>query len=354
MRGLTNIIALLSLTGLVSTVTAAPTEYQSLDFEQLNARADSSLVGYLGTFFLGDEPSVYFYLSNGNNALSFRALNGGKPILVPSGGTGGVRDPSLITGGGDESGSKWYIIGTDLDIAKTTWDASQRNGSLSIYIWESTDLVNWSAERLVKVENDDAGMVWAPDAIWDPAENAYLVHWASKFYAADDVDHSGPPTNIVIRYAYTIDFVSFSSPATLIDTGSSSIIDLNILPLESGSTNSYARFIKNETATNVYMEISTTGLNVGANDAWTRPGGPDAIIRSGVEGPAAYLDNMEDGLAHLLLDYFSDDGYRPFENADPATSDVWTDSDRSNFPSNLRHGSVLGVDQGRYDALNQL
>lgn len=47
-------------------------------------RADTSLVGYLGVFFLGDKPDVYFYLSDGNNAFSMKALNGGKPVLVPT------------------------------------------------------------------------------------------------------------------------------------------------------------------------------------------------------------------------------------------------------------------------------
>lgn len=81
-------------------------------------RADSSLTGYLGAFFLGDDPDVYFYLSQGNDAISFSALNGGNAILVPTVGTGGVRDPAIVTGGGDEAGKKWYIVGTDLDIGK--------------------------------------------------------------------------------------------------------------------------------------------------------------------------------------------------------------------------------------------
>lgn len=102
----------------VSGVLAWPTTTTSPN--GLAVRADSSLVGYLGIFFLGNEPDVYFYLSNGNDALSFTALNGGDPIIVPTLGTGGVRDPSIIKGGGDEAGNKWYIIGTDLDIAKVS------------------------------------------------------------------------------------------------------------------------------------------------------------------------------------------------------------------------------------------
>jgi hypothetical protein len=98
----------------LSLVFSLPTSSTSSD---LALRADTSLVGYLGVFFLGDAPNIYFYLSNGNNALSFKGLNKGKPILVPTLGTKGVRDPSIVAGAGAEAGKKWYIIGTDLNIA---------------------------------------------------------------------------------------------------------------------------------------------------------------------------------------------------------------------------------------------
>lgn len=88
---------------------------------QVARRADSSLAGYLGVFFLGADPFVYFYLSNGNDPLSFKALNKGSPIIKPTKGTGGVRDPTIIPGGGNEAGKKWYIIGTDLNIGKVGW-----------------------------------------------------------------------------------------------------------------------------------------------------------------------------------------------------------------------------------------
>lgn len=84
----------------------------------IESRADPSLVGYLGAFFLGADPYVYFYLSNGNNPVSFKALNRGQPVIRPTKGTGGVRDPAIVSGGGAEAGKKWYIVGTDLNIAK--------------------------------------------------------------------------------------------------------------------------------------------------------------------------------------------------------------------------------------------
>lgn len=146
-----------------------------------------------------------------------------------------------------------------------------------------------------------------------------------------------------MRYAYTSDFRTFSAPKTLIDKTPSSIIDLNILPL---GDEAYARFTKNESAKNVYMERSDTGLF----GEWTRVGSEDAIIRENVEGPAAYLDNEVEGKAYLLLDYYGEDGYHPAESTD-LDSIEWVDSDRSEFPKNRRHGSVIGVDQERFDAL---
>lgn len=93
---------------------------KSLNLEDLGLppakRADPSLTGYLGAFFLGDDPNIYFYLSQGNDAIAFSPLNDGNPILVPTVGTGGVRDPAMIAGGGDDVGKKWYMVGTDLDI----------------------------------------------------------------------------------------------------------------------------------------------------------------------------------------------------------------------------------------------
>jgi len=114
---------------LASIASATPISYQSLDFESygIQRRADPSLTGYLGAFFLGDKPSVYLYLSNGNNAVSFKALNGGKPVINPTKGTQGVRDPAIVAGGGSEAGNKWYIIGTDLNIGKVRKSRSDRN-----------------------------------------------------------------------------------------------------------------------------------------------------------------------------------------------------------------------------------
>lgn len=65
------------------------------------------------------------------------------------------------------------LNGNTLTVRQITWDASQRTGSRGIIVWESTNLVDWTAERLVTVEDENAGMVWAPEAIWDPNEGMF-------------------------------------------------------------------------------------------------------------------------------------------------------------------------------------
>ncbi|KAI1170086.1 glycoside hydrolase family 43 protein [Nemania sp. FL0916] len=344
-------LTLTSLSFLISSALFLPSAaIPTLDVRDLglsaSPRADPSLVGYLGAFFLGADPYVYLYQSNGNSPTSFKALNRGQPVLKPTLGTGGVRDPALVSGGGAEQGRKWYIVGTDLNIGRTNWDAAQRTGSRGIFVWESSDLVNFSNERLVIVEDATAGMVWAPEAIWDASKSQYLVHWASKFYPTTDPAHTGTPSPIRIRYAYTRDFRTFTAPATYIDYSPTNIIDLDILPLDSAGQN-YLRFMKDESKKTVFMEYSSTGLF----GSWTRAGGGSGIITSGVEGPAAYRDNTEDAKVHVLLDFYGSDGNRPYESTDPK-SNRWTASSRTGFPANLRHGSILPVNQTIFDALS--
>jgi hypothetical protein len=118
------------------------------------------------------------------------------------------------------------------------------------------------------------------------------------------------------------------------------------LPLSTdGKT--FVRFMKDESAKNVFCEVSTTGLF----GTWTRPGGSNAIIEKNVEGPASYLDNQVDGKAHVLLDFYGGDGYRPYETTNAEKNSGWSASSRSDFPGNLRHGSVLPLNQTLYDAL---
>jgi hypothetical protein len=180
-----------------------------------------------------------------------------------------------------------------------------------------------------------------------------MVFWASKFYSASDTRHTGSPTNTRIRYAYTTDFRTFSSPQTYINKSPTDIIDLTILPYPPSTPNSFLRFMKDETAKTVFVEASSTGLF----GNWTRQGGASAVIEKSVEGPAAFVDNLDPGKVRLLLDFYGGDGYRPYESKFPGVngqgSGGWAASATGGWPSGLRHGSVLPISQAVVDALKK-
>lgn len=234
------------------------------------------------------------------------------------------------------------------------WDLAGRHGSRSILVWESDDLINWSHERLVELEDPTAGMVWAPDATWDEDKQAYLVYWSSHFFEDIDTEHLGAHTNSLIRYAYTSDFRTFTKAADFVKVPDVSIIDMALLSV---NAKSYVRFLKSQTTNNssytsyVYMETTDTGLW----GHWTRPGDPQSFIFPNCEGPYAWWDNQDTTKAYLLLDNIGLEKpqYIPFEAVDFRSQQSWQKSDASRFPSGRRHGSVIGIDKTTYEALRE-
>lgn len=99
----------------------------------------------------------------------------------------------------------------------------------------------------------------------------------------------------------------------------------------------------------MFVEYSTTGLF----GTWTRPGGDDAYIKAGVEGPASYWDNTADGEVHLLVDNYGGGGYLPLDTTNPQSNSGWEESSTTNFPTGLRHGSVLPINETMMSALSK-
>ncbi|ORY68253.1 family 43 glycoside hydrolase [Pseudomassariella vexata] len=305
------------------------------------ADTNSSYVGYLISTFTDAEPKVQQYLSNGSDALSYRFLNKGQPILASTVGTKGVRDIFLAT---NTARSDYYLLATDLDInaPSFSWDQATRTGSLGIVIWHSTNLVDWAPSVLRTVESPTAGMVWAPSAVYDSSSSQFFVFWSSRHYSPDDTDHTGIATTLdSIRYATTTDFVTFSEPQDYVALNDTPLIDQEFLYL--GSPGYYARFLKNETTLQVYQETTTEGLF----GRWERVPGyvTEEIPR---EGPAAFGDVEREGVWHLLLDDYTE--YVPYETSGIWEGE-WVESESSGFPMGLKHGSVTLLTSGEYEAV---
>ncbi|MGX9900854.1 hypothetical protein ACW0JT_15075 [Arthrobacter sp. SA17] len=98
--------------------------------------------------------------------------------------------------------------------------------------------MNWGEGRLVEVAPPEAGNTWAPESVWDPEQDAFLVHWSSTLY--DNAEHEGQSYNRIM-YATTRDFREFSEPRVWIDRGWSTI-DTTVIKHEG----LYYRFLKDE------------------------------------------------------------------------------------------------------------
>ncbi|KAJ4352742.1 hypothetical protein N0V95_003960 [Ascochyta clinopodiicola] len=308
-------------------------------------RQDDALSGYVFAYFTNNTRAgeqIYLAASNGNNALSWRELNGGQPIITSTLGTKGLRDPFLIRA---HEGDKFFLIATDLSIGSgTSWDKAVRQGSLYLEIWESSDLKTWSAQRHVKVSPSTAGNTWAPEAYYDPTIEAYVVFWASSLYDQTDTNHTGTTYHRML-YATTQDFISFSEPQIWQDAGMSRI-DSTVI--HEGDT--FYRFTKDEGASGTgcadIIQEHSSSLRA-TLDSWTQ----DAACigkkagTSNVEGPTVFKSNPGDVNGkkfYLFVDEYTGRGYIPLETADIAKPD-WKVSTTYTLPKSPRHGTVIGV-----------
>jgi hypothetical protein len=92
--------------------------------------------------------------------------------------------------------------------------------------------------RLVEVALPEAGNTWAPEAVWDPEQDAYLVHWSSTQH--DNPGHEGESYNRIMS-STTRDFREFSEPRVWIDRGWQTI-DATVIEHDGA----YYRFLKDE------------------------------------------------------------------------------------------------------------
>lgn len=191
------------------------------------------------------------------------------------------------------------------------------------------------------VEDETAGMVWAPSAVYNEASGLWDVFWASRLYASSDPAHTGLASQDRIRHATTTDFKTFTAASDYIAFENTGVIDQEFQYL--GTPGHYVRFVKNETLNQMYQESTTGGLF----GAWTRVPG---YVRpeSPTEGAAAFKDNLLPDRYYLLLDNYTE--YLAFQT-DNILGGKWTAANLPGFPRGLKHGVVTPLKQAEYDAI---
>ena len=296
--------------------------------------------GYLFVHFTGENTplgeQIYFAISE--DGLHWTdCTEGEQPVLRTELGEKGARDPFIIR---DVHGKGYYLIATDARIATGKgWADAVTNGSHSIHIWESADLIHWSNPRLAEIGIPEAGCVWAPEAIYDRKREDYFIFFASNVKEADDKEAKQR-----IYFTRTRDFVHFSKAKKYIER-ENDVIDTTIV--EYGGL--YYRFSKNETTKHIDIDV--------ADDLEAKE---FRLIESetlaqlyGVEGPEIY-PLPEEGKWCLIVDRFMEGkGYLPLvaDHLEKGDFRILSEDEFDMGSNRKRHGGVMKLTAEEYQRL---
>lgn len=315
--------------------------------------SENNYTAYLFAYFKGEGlaqgEQIYFAVSR--DGLHWTDINSGNPVLTSSLGEKGLRDPFIMR---SADGSRFYLLATDLKIhGNNDWTAAQSNGSKSIMVWETGDLINWSQQRMCRVAPDGAGCTWAPEAVYCEEIGEYLVFWSSKIPTSQNLSNNDNTHRVY--YCTTKDFKAFSEPKLWMELKNQqgrtiSVIDATVIKV--GEL--YFRFKKNEATESHAPGMPSTGKYVVMEKSnslfgpWTEVSSDLSRI-SYVEGPTCFKMNGEEKWC-LFLDDFGGKGYYPLITSD-LSSGLFSQPSDFSLPSVMRHGSVVNLTEEEYSAL---
>ena len=323
--------------------------------ENIPGKGEHGNNGYLWFNFKATdyEKANYGYSADG---YTWKMLNDGNPILANDKGTKGLRDPHLLRlQKPDKDGNKYVMLGTDLHAEGSasggSWD--QINASKYLVVAKSKDLVTWSDPQLVSTGLEGkVGNAWAPEAIWDPQTEDYLVYWSSRDLSTGGSNPTTGNTSLKVYKAHTTDFESFKNPTVWIDQSKAdghNIIDTTIVQGDDGD---YYRFSTSDWWTTIDVASSLDG-------DWTRLVERDSEVKNGTSSVTgdkvvtttdSGLSNHIEGLTVYQLNsgkwmvMGDNGGYRGFtidRLSDLKKGGTFTAASGVTFSEKFRHGTVM-------------
>ena len=287
---------------------------------------------------------VYFALSR--DGFHWEALNGGQPILWAYYGDRGVRDMTVVKSRFD---GRVHILATDLSLSygmrgkyHHSWKEIGRNGSKCLAHWQSDDLLAWTEEELLPMGDPAFGCVWAPDVIFDPDAQDYLVHWSSTH----EKNAYGP---MAIYASHTKDFVHFTPPRELYRKPDSGCID-SAMYEEDGK---FYLFVKSDGNPESIILLAADHVDGPFVRVPEFDRSMEQIQAGLYEAPTCV--RLDDGRWCLFLDFYgakgAGQGYVPFV-ADSLKSGRFVRSDASfSFPYGFKHGTILPITPEEYSRM---
>ncbi len=289
-------------------------------------KADLPETCYLFAYFYHQEEAEGFRLAWSADGHHFAMLNDGKSYLKPTAGENKLmRDPHLYR---DPDGT-FHLVWTTGWTGKTIGYAS------------SKDLITWSEQKTLPVmaHEPEAHNAWAPEIVWDPAQQHYLIHWSSTIlgkFPETEMSNRRRERNHRIYATTTKDFVSFTPTKLLYDAGYN-VIDANIIPAEAG-TGDWLMFVKDETFAPVTQKNIRLVRGRSPEGPWDPVSPPLTGAGYWAEGPTAIKvgDEYRVYFDKHMLNFIGLVRSRDLK--------TWEDvSDQVSFPKDARHGCILAV-----------
>ena len=291
--------------------------------------AEKPDVAYLFAYFLGNAPEEerlsYAVSLDGKN---FRALNGGRAVWKSGQGTECIRDPYIFKG---EDGL-YHLLATDMK-SSLGW-----NSNRNIITARSTDLVHWFDDTIIEIANKYPNMTgcdraWAPQAIYDPEKQSYMIYFAARVPGIDD--------RTIMYYAYSSDLRKLDTSPQLLfaPQNGNDAIDSDII-FRNGK---YYMYYKNETNKRIYLAEAE------------HASGPYREIKQvsegniGVEGPNIY--NVIGTDEWLMMSDAYGNGYYVMQSTTDLENFTTIDRSGYSFDFTPRHGYVIPINADQYNAL---
>lgn len=202
---------------------------------------EKKMGAYLFTYF--NDPTHSLFMAISYDGYTFTALNGSDPIVAGDSiaEQRGIRDPHLYRSPKD---GEFYLVLTDLHVfgqekglRTTRWERDDKYGwgnNRGLVLMHSKDLIHWThtearIDKLFPENFGELGCAWAPETIYDPAEDKLMVYFTIR-------QRPGGRTKLYYSYA-NADFTSLETePKLLFEYPDEKIqvLDADICPMPDG------------------------------------------------------------------------------------------------------------------------
>lgn len=321
------------------TATATLNGIQSSRDYTVYVAADQGYFCYLFAYFSGNSASqeqIRFAVSR--DGYNYTPLNNGNPVIGSDSIalTSSVRDPHILRGKNGE----FYMVVTDM---RSSLGWSSNDG---LVLLKSNDLINWTHTTIdfptafpTRFNRTDLTQVWAPQTIWDPEAQKYMVYYS----IGEKIN--GVTQYYKIYYSYVnADFTELTEPEVLYDHGSNTI-DGDIVYDENDSL--YHIFFKTESNGNGIQQSTAPSLK----GPWTDEGKYLQQTTVAVEGSGVFpLINSNNWI--LMYDCYTSGYYQFCTSTDLHNfSFVQNTSNTGSFAP--RHGTVIPITSAEAKSLGE-